>query len=227
MVRPVPGSLRRPVPCSRSEPRPCATAVVGRAAFSRCGRYRWLLERRWLPPNRITPGGQGLKTLIYCGLNPSRADAGSDDPTLRRLCGFARGWGYQRLVVLNLFALVTPSPAALRRHPFPIGAGNDAVLESWLQRWSLSASVDLWLGWGAHGSFQGRDHWLLERLVSFAALRRRRGAAAAFCLGTTQGGHPRHPLYRPASAMPQAWIGEQPCLMVQPGSKGPASTVRL
>lgn len=83
-----------------------AVPIRGRAAFSPCGRYRWWLERLW------EPGGS---RLLFIGLNPSHADHRRDDPTLRRLVAFAAGWGYGSLEVLNLFALVSPDPAALGR----------------------------------------------------------------------------------------------------------------
>ena len=76
------------------------------AAFSPCGQYRWWLERLWQP---------AAPRLLFIGLNPSRADGQRNDPTLRRLLGFAQRWGYGSLEVLNLFARVSPSPAVLRR----------------------------------------------------------------------------------------------------------------
>ena len=56
----------------------------GKAAFSRCGRYRWWLRRQWR---------EEAATLLFIGLNPSSADGSRDDPTLRRLIGFAGAWG--------------------------------------------------------------------------------------------------------------------------------------
>jgi hypothetical protein len=159
--------------------------MVRRARFSACGRYRWWLQRRWDP---------GAPPLLFIGLNPSRADAERDDPTLRRLIGFARGWGYGALEVLNLFAAVSPSPAALRRLADPVGAEAD----SWIRR-RLAAcpTAPLWLGWGALGGWCGREAAVLP------LLRGRRLLA----LGSTRGGQPRHPLYLPASAGLEPWPG--------------------
>ena len=82
------------------------------ASLSSDGCYRW-----WL--RRCLGAGEGC--LLFVGLNPSRADGQRDDPTLRRLIGFARQWGYRELLVLNLFARMSPSPAALLRVKDPIG----------------------------------------------------------------------------------------------------------
>ena len=94
---------------------------AGRAVFSPCGRYRWWLERVW--------EGEGA-SLLFIGLNPSRADAHQDDPTLRRLMGFARRWGFSGLEVLNLFGGIAVHPAALKAWSDPVGADND----DWIRR---------------------------------------------------------------------------------------------
>ena len=98
-------------------PPPAPTAAA--AAFSPCGRYRWWLQRTWQP---------GLPTLVFVGLNPSRADGQRDDPTLRRLQAYGRRWGCGRLEVLNLFGLVAPVPAALRRSSDPVGTENLSLI---------------------------------------------------------------------------------------------------
>ena len=142
------------------------------AAFSPCGRYRWWLERLWQP---------AAPRLLFIGLNPSRADGQRDDPTLRRLVGFAQHWGFGSLEVLNLFARISPSPAVLRRATDPVGADTDA----WIQR-RLAAQPEatLWLGWGNQGSWRGRDQEVLALLQGHGL----------WALGLTAAGQPRHPL---------------------------------
>lgn len=163
---------------------------AGDACFSSCGRYRWWLERRWDPQR---------PTLLFIGLNPSRADAQRDDPTLRRLQTFARRWGYGRLEVLNLFAWIAASPALLRRCSDPVGAANDHWLEQRLG--VLPAGGALWLGWGNGGRWRGRDRAVLQRLAPLAW--------PQLVIGLTTSAQPRHPLYVRGDA--------QPRLLQQPG----------
>jgi hypothetical protein len=158
---------------------------VNQARFSPCGRYRWWLQRRWDP---------AAPRLLFIGLNPSRADTERDDPTLRRLLGFARSWGYGELEVLNLFAAVGPSPAALRRLADPVGGEADAWIA---RRLAACPAAPVWLGWGAQGGWHQRDRAVLALLEGRQLL----------ALGATRGGHPRHPLYLPAGARPQPWPG--------------------
>ena len=193
MARPAPGFSLSAASTSASE-----------ALISEDGHYRWWLRRRW-------DQGEGL--LLFIGLNPSRADGNRDDPTLRRLIGFARGWGYRELLVLNLFARISPSPAALRRVQDPVGARNDAVLEQWCSRWAQLPDWDLWCGWGVGGSWRHRDQAVRSRLLPLMAERQRCLAAASgpLTIALTRGGHPRHPLYAPSQSAlkPFAWAEAQ------------------
>lgn len=156
------------------------------AAVSACGRHRWWLQRRWDPAG---------PRLLFIGLNPSRADGRRDDPTLRRLVGFARAWGYGALEVLNLFSRITASPAVLRRSQEPLDARNDLWL---VQRASALGPMDaVWLGWGNGGRWRQRDRQVLALLE-----RHLPAHTPVLVLALTAAGQPRHPLYAAAAAQP-------------------------
>ena len=188
MARPVAGFLRLPVACWRSE-----------ASFSPCGQYRWELQRVVATPSHA----DHRRVLLFVGLNPSRADAGRDDPTLRRLQGFARAWGHHQLVVLNLFARISPAPVVLRRSADPVGEHNDRVLRRWFQGWASHPGWDLWLGWGAAGGLHQRDQHVVQMLQQ--SLVHRRAGTAPLAIGTTRSGQPRHPLYVSSGSSPTPW----------------------
>ena len=172
------------------------------ARFSEDGQYRWSLTRRW---------GTGERTLLFVGLNPSRADGSRDDPTLRRLVGFSRHWGYDALVVVNLFARISPSPAALLRCADPVGRWGDSVLLQWCHRWAQSQDWDLWCGWGNGGCRLDRHQIVRSLLMPQLRLRADRLAqwSGPLMLGLTRSGQPRHPLYasRALRLVPFTWAG--------------------
>ena len=141
------------------------------ALFSPCRTYRYRLTRD-------LSGDQG--TLLFIGLNPSPADETHNDPTIRRCIGFAESWGFQRLVVANLFAYRATHPKDLKRAVDPVGPENDDLL---LQEAKRAQTV--LLGWGAHGPHRGRHTEVLHLLKT----------SPLHCLGVTKEGHPRHPLY--------------------------------
>ena len=139
------------------------------AVLSPCGRYRYSLTREFF---------MGTGRVLFVMLNPSTADAETDDPTIRRCIGFARRWGFRELAVANLFAWRATYPRELRRVPDPVGPENDGHLIE------MSDSADATIAaWGAHGAYHHRDLAVLGLL---------KGAES---LGLTKQGHPRHPLY--------------------------------
>ncbi|MBL6813290.1 MAG: DUF1643 domain-containing protein [Luminiphilus sp.] len=148
--------------------------VKGRAGFSRCGRYRYWLRREW---------DDTLPQCAFIGLNPSTADAETDDPTLRRCIGFARRWGYGSLLLVNLFGLRATDPATLSKVSDPVGPGTNR----WLRRAGTESQLVV-AAWGNGGQ-------LFERAKNVAHL-----IEHAQCLGLTVQGMPRHPLYCPKHA---------------------------
>ncbi len=147
------------------------------------GSYRYTLWREW---NSDAPG------VGFVMLNPSTADATIDDATIRRCTGFARSWGFGALEVVNLFAYRATNPATLRQVVDPIGPLGDRYLLEMRRR-----AQTVVVSWGNQGSWQNRDQIVL-RLLSGRDI---------YCLGRTQLGHPRHPLYLKANTalIPFQW----------------------
>jgi hypothetical protein len=142
------------------------------AVFSPCQIYRYRLERRW--------STDGDRTVLWVMLNPSTADAKQDDPTVRRCVGFSQAWGYDRLIVCNLFALRATNPKELIECNEPIGEMNDHYISTAARKADLIVAA-----WGAHHMAVGRG----ESVLSFLP-------RPVLCLGVTRVlGAPRHPLY--------------------------------
>ncbi len=95
--------------------------TIKNATISACGSYRYSLWRSWNPP------GEAIKTCLFVGLNPSTADHQKDDPTIRRMIGFAQREGYNQLQVVNLYAFRTPSPKVLAART--VGNGENSIGE--------------------------------------------------------------------------------------------------
>lgn len=151
------------------------------AVISQDGQYRWSLQRSW----------SNAPMCAFVMLNPSTADAYTDDATIRRIAGserrpgFARRWGYGGVSVVNLYALRSTDPKALWRHRDPIGPGNDDELRFVAANFPLTV-----LAWGAHAP---RDRaTAVARLLWDTSTR---AGNRLGVLGWTKHGAPRHPLY--------------------------------
>lgn len=142
--------------------------------------YRYELGRAW---------DYSLPRLVSAMLNPSDADHLGPDPTLTRNVGFASGFGYGSLVVVNAYAWIDSKPRALPRldgRPSSRAVGpenNEAVI-------AAITGHDVIAAWGKHCTRERAD-WMLR--VGLA------GAKRVDCLGTNKDGSPKHPLYLAAS----------------------------
>lgn len=148
---------------------------IERTIFSDCGQYRYTLYR----------GMQSLllgsTKVLFCMLNPSLADDNRNDPTVKRVLGFAQRLDCSKLIVVNLFALISPDPVTLHSHADPVGPMNDQCIHL-AALWADKIVV----AWGTHGGLYNRADSVLELLKGHQLL----------CLGpTTKEGFPNHPLY--------------------------------
>lgn len=136
--------------------------------------YRYLLWRSW---------GSRDHRCVFVGLNPSTADEGRDDPTIRKCVGFAKRWGFGAIDMVNLFAWRSTDPSGLLSAPDAAGYDNDDVLAEVIAR----AHRVVW-AWGRHNARVRRLVHARTAGWSFFP------GCEAGTLGRSQDGSPRHPL---------------------------------
>jgi hypothetical protein len=163
---------------------PTQTAVI-----SPCDRYRYRLDRII---------GKGDSRIVWIMLNPSTADASADDPTIRRVVGYTRDWGFDIATVVNLFAWRATDPGEIPRDPaIAIGPENDLYIRSALDGAKLAICA-----WGSSGPRKMLEH----RVVGVRALIYESGVEPCV-VSTTKAGGPRHPLYCRKNERPKPWLG--------------------
>lgn len=154
------------------------------AMFSRDGKYRYLLTRRWALTGTH---------CVWLMLNPSTATASEDDNTVNRITGYSRRWGHAGLVVVNLFAVRSTDPKLLATIPDPVGPVNDTII-----RQVCRPGTQIIAAWGAHGTRFGRAAQVVKML----------DGVDLSCLGVTGNGQPKHPLYCPLGLMPKPYLSD-------------------
>jgi len=135
--------------------------------------YRFLLWRFW--------------DERFVGINPSTANELNDDPTVRRLCSFARNWGYGGLYVCNLSAYISSLPEVLDREEAFHKANYPAV------KMASSLSVLTVVGWGDLIKHVPNGKTVANYVV-------KEYLDEPMCFGLTKSGNPKHPLYLPGDA---------------------------
>jgi hypothetical protein len=154
------------------------------ASFSKCGRYRYLLWRYWHSPLLTGPP---VTTCTWVMLNPSTADESVLDQTLRKCMGYSKAWGYDGMLIANLYALRSTDPKGLWKVEDPVGPINDEAL-----KYAAARHNRLVCGWGANAKPK-RVYEVVELLQN------------PMCLGVTKTGAPRHPLYLRKDAALDYW----------------------
>jgi hypothetical protein len=142
------------------------------AIFSICRKYRYCLWRKW---------DLNKPFIMFIGLNPSTANAFSDDATIRRCKSFAFNWGYGGFYMLNCFSYISTDPKKLLYDSTLIEKNNE-----WLKLISNKCS-DVAFCWGNFSVVKNtkRDLELVNMFPN------------AKVLGLNKNGSPKHPLYMP------------------------------
>ncbi len=143
------------------------------AVFSECGTYRYSLRREWDDSKML---------LVWCMLNPSKAGADDDDPSVRRVRGFTKREGrYGGFILVNVWALIATDPKDLHAQRSAFEPENLIHIQH------AAVGRDVVVAWGARVA-RGPGLQNVMRILN--------GCAASIrCLGYTKGGEPRHPLY--------------------------------
>lgn len=150
------------------------------ATLSPDGLHRYTLRRTWAPG----------PALLFLGLNPSTADAEADDPTVRRLKGFAEREGYGTLAIANLLPIGRPFRQPCGNSPPEERLGLPA--DSYLTLAVIDAHAIL-CGWGACAKQAA------ARIDAVFSLLEASGRPL-YRLGLNADGTPTHPLDQRADA---------------------------
>lgn len=147
--------------------------------------HRYVLCRDDLPPCQGARRRYGFVNFIM--LNPS--DSGKMDPlhndgTVANCEKLARKWGYTKLIVTNLFALIDSTPENLLTHHDSVGLHNNKHLVKVARHASLRVAA--W-GWGAKGACVYLDRSVWFRHVCD------QNRLDLKILGRTQFSQPKHP----------------------------------
>lgn len=138
------------------------------AEFSPCGKYRYKLWRIWDPT---------LPKAMCIGLNPSTANADTNDATIRNLIQMLTKLGYGGFYMTNLFAIVSSDPDILLSEGVDLQLDNENKLKE-----VAAICKDVIVCWG---NFKQAKNRIKEVLPQYPK---------AKCFGWNQNGTPWHPM---------------------------------
>lgn len=146
------------------------------AILSSCGLYRYRLDR-----------SVALSGPVYAffGVNPSTADATTDDATVRKWIGFTKAWGGGRFIVGNVFAFRATDVRELATADDPFGPEiGDHIT-------GIIAEADILVPcWGNVSKVPPKLRFAFDVLMDALAS----SGKPVKCFGCTKAGDPKHPL---------------------------------
>jgi len=123
--------------------------------------------------------------FAFFGINPSTADADTDDATVRKWNGFVSRWGGSEYIVGNCFAARSTDVKGLSSMDDPIGPRNDTFIKVICEQADILVPC-----WGSRNKIPERLRSRIDDVLSI--LKESNKPIKTF--GLTKDGDPKHPL---------------------------------
>ena len=151
---------------------------------------KWLYAPNFYSEYRYILGTRGKNPLICIGINPSTAEPGNLDNTLKSVERIALGNGFDSFIMFNVYAQRATNPDAMEKEcNLTLHREN---LEAFRYVLSISEKPAVWAAWGAIIEKRG---YLADCVRDMVRVGQELGAGW-YCAGAvTKKGHPHHPLY--------------------------------
>lgn len=157
---------------------------------------QWLYVPNFYTEYRYILGTRGKKPLICVGINPSTAQPGRLDNTLKSVERIALGNGYDSFIMFNVYAQRATDPDTMEKACNP--QLHRENLEAFSYVLSISEQPGIWAAWGT--IIEKRDY-LCTCLRDMLAVGEAHGAKWYSAGKRSKAGHPHHPLYLPKNAL--------------------------
>ena len=151
---------------------------------------KWLYAPNFYSEYRYILGTRGENPLICIGINPSTAQPGDLDNTLKSVERIALGNGFDSFIMFNVYAQRATDPDAMEKECNR--ALHKENLEAFRYVLSIAEKPAVWAAWG---TIIEKRAYLPGCLRDMLEIGRQYGASW-YCAGSiSKKGHPHHPLY--------------------------------
>ena len=151
---------------------------------------KWIYAPNFYCEYRYILGTRGKNPLICIGINPSTAEPGDLDNTLKSVERIALGNGFDSFIMFNVYAQRATSPDDMEKTYNPLLHKEN--LEAFRYVLSISERPAIWAAWGA---IIEKRKYLPECVRDMVAAGQEYGATWHCAGAITKKGHPHHPLY--------------------------------
>ena len=151
---------------------------------------KWLYAPNFYSEYRYILGTRGKNPLICIGINPSTAQPGDLDNTLKSVQRIAHGNGFDSFIMFNVYAQRATDPDAMEKTCNRML--HEQNLEAFRYVLSIGEHPTVWAAWGT--IIEKRDY-LKDCLKDMIAAGEEFGAKWVCAGKCSKKGHPHHPLY--------------------------------
>ncbi len=156
-------------------------------------RETWIYVPDFYTEYRYILGTRGEDPLICIGVNPSTAEPGNLDNTLKSVARIAAGNGYDSWIMFNVYAQRATRPDDMDRvRSEALHRENMRAFEYVLDHVGEGVRPAIWAAWGA---VIEKRRYLPDCVREMAELGQRYGAQWLCAGQRSVKGHPHHPLY--------------------------------
>ena len=150
----------------------------------------WLYVPNFYSEYRYILGTRGENPLICIGINPSTAQPGDLDNTLKSVERIALGNGFDSFIMFNVYAQRATDPDTMeQRCNLALHREN---MEAFRYVLSISKKPAVWAAWGTIIEKRAYLPLCLQEMLEIG----NRYGASWYCAGkVSKKGHPHHPLY--------------------------------
>ncbi len=164
-------------------------------------RDAWLYVPSFYTEYRYILGTRGENPLICIGINPSTAQPGDLDNTLKSVERIAKNNGYDSFIMFNVYAQRATDPNAMDvEFNEPLHRENMAAFRYVLGLYGESRRPAVWAAWG---TIIEKRPYLKRALLDMIAEGEAAGAEWLTFGKRSKKGHPHHPLYLRADSAPE------------------------
>lgn len=151
---------------------------------------KWLYAPNFYSEYRYILGTRGENPLICIGINPSTAQPGALDNTLKSVERIAHGNGFDSFIMFNVYAQRATRPDDMERQcNLYLHRENMNAFRYVL---SISENPTVWAGWGA---IIEKRNYLPQCVRDMVRIGQEYGAVWCCAGAISKKGHPHHPLY--------------------------------
>lgn len=157
----------------------------------------WYYEPNLYCDHRYILGRPGTHPLICVGINPSTAQPGALDPTLKSVERLAAFNGFDSWIMFNVYPQRATDPNDMHLIPQQDWCETNVA---WLHTVLAQKQATLWAAWG---TLIEKRAYLPELMRALVAEAQAAGAPWVHFGKLSKAGHPHHPLYLRKDEQPQ------------------------